>query len=89
MVSTEFGAPKAFWEGFNPADVAKGLYGKTLSIWNWSEKKLVSEIDLGVDGLIPLEVRFPHNPDASYGFVGTALSSSLIKFFKDPVSEQY
>ena len=24
MMSTEFGAPKAFWKGFNPADVGNG-----------------------------------------------------------------
>ena len=34
-------------------------------------------IDLGRRGLIPLEVRCHHNPDATPGFVGAALSSAM------------
>jgi len=60
-----------------------------LSFWSWNEKKLINQVDLGNDGLIPLEVRFPHNPDRTYGFVGAALSSSLIKFFKDETTGKY
>jgi 56kDa selenium binding protein (SBP56) len=34
-------------------------------------------IDLGPDGLIPLEIRFLHNPDKPVGFLGAALSSNI------------
>jgi selenium-binding protein 1 len=37
---------------------------------------------LGEDGLIPLEVRFHHNPDSDHGFVGAALSANIIHWFK-------
>lgn len=82
MVSTGWGAPKAFSKGFNPAEVEAGLYGHTLYFWDWTEKKLIQEIDLGTDGLIPLEVRFLHEPSAPHGFVGAALSSNVIHFTK-------
>ena len=35
--------------------------------------------------MIPLELRFLHNPDATEGYVGAALSSNLIRFYKDNV----
>ena len=38
---------------------------------------MTQSIDLGEDGLIPLEVRFQHNPDSTHGFVGAALSSTM------------
>ncbi|KAL4461890.1 hypothetical protein ABPG72_003910 [Tetrahymena utriculariae] len=79
MVSSQFGSPKAFWYGFNPEQVQK-LYGNSLLFWDWQKRKLINKVELGSDGLIPLEVRFPHNPQVNYGFVGAALSSTLIKF---------
>ena len=44
------------------------------------------EIDLGEEGKIPLELRFLHNPDATEGFVGAALSSTIIRFHRNEVS---
>lgn len=38
------------------------------------------------DGLIPLEIRFLHNPAAAQGFVGCALSSTIQRFFKNEVT---
>ena len=40
-------------------------------------------IDLGETGLIPLEVRLLHDPDADEGFVGAALSSTMWHFHRD------
>lgn len=40
------------------------------------------QISLGGEGLIPLEVRFLHNPRQAHGFVGAALSSNVIHFTK-------
>ena len=48
--------------------------------------KLVQTIDLGNEGLVPLELRFLHNPDTTEGFVGATLSSNVIRFFKKEVS---
>jgi len=45
----------------------------------------MQDIDLGEDGMIPLELRFLHNPDATEGYVAAALSSNMIRFYKDKV----
>ena len=42
---------------------------------------------MGPDGLIPLEIRFLHDPDAAEGFVGCALGSCIFRFFRKPVSQ--
>eukprot|EP00271_Cylindrocystis_brebissonii_P014302 TRINITY_DN3561_c0_g1_i1.p1 TRINITY_DN3561_c0_g1~~TRINITY_DN3561_c0_g1_i1.p1 ORF type:complete len:476 (+),score=87.30 TRINITY_DN3561_c0_g1_i1:179-1606(+) len=82
MVSSSWGAPKAFSKGFNPAHVADGLYGQELYVWDWKERVVKQKIDLGAKGMIPLEIRFLHNPERTEGFVAAALSSNLIRFFK-------
>lgn len=83
MVSTEWGAPGAFVNGFNPAEVTE-KYGSSIHFWDWTERKVIQKIDLGADGLIPLEVRFLHEPSQPHGFVGAALSSNVIHFTKNP-----
>ncbi|XP_066914535.1 methanethiol oxidase-like [Clytia hemisphaerica] len=87
MVSSEWGSPKAFLTGFNPAHVEQGMYGNNLHIWKWNEKEYVKKIDLGPNGLIPLELRFLHHPDESEGYVGCALSSTLFRIYKDEAEE--
>jgi selenium-binding protein 1 len=77
LVSSEFGEPNAFEPGFNLADVQAGRYGQRLHFWNLAEQRLQQTIDLGESGLIPLEVRWLHDPDKDEGFVGAALSSTM------------
>jgi len=89
MISTEWGAPKAFRGGFNPAHVAEGLYGRHLYFWKWNERELEQTIDLGNDGLVPLETRFLHDPSKAEGFVGAALSSNVFRFHKDSATGKW
>lgn len=77
MVSSEWGAPKTFYSGFDLKDVAAGKYGKQLHFWDWSKHQIIQTVDLGEEGMIPLEVRFHHNPLSTHGFVGAALSSNI------------
>jgi selenium-binding protein 1 len=77
MVSSELGAPTTYLPGFSLDDVAAGLYGRRIHFWDWQQRRIVQSVDLGDEGLIPLEVRFHHNPDSMHGFVGAALSSTL------------
>jgi selenium-binding protein 1 len=77
MVSSEWGAPNTFGKGFDLKDVEAGKYGHSLLFWDWDAHKLIEKIDLGPQGMIPLEVRFHHNPDSAHGFVGAALSSTM------------
>jgi len=55
-------------------------------VWDWTTHELIQRIDLGQDGLIPLEVRFLHDPNESEGYVGCALSSTVFRIYKADVS---
>ncbi|XP_040189351.1 methanethiol oxidase-like [Rana temporaria] len=82
MISTGMAAPKTFTKGFDIEDVKAGLYGHHLYVWDWTKHTRIQTLDLGADGMIPMEMRFLHNPDATQGFVGCALSSSIFRFYK-------
>ncbi|QEG35487.1 selenium-binding protein SBP56-related protein [Bythopirellula goksoeyrii] len=83
MVSSEWAAPNTVSQGFSLEDVKAGKYGQHLQFWNWKERKIEQTVDLGSGGLIPLEVRFYHNPDSTHGFVGAALSSAIFHWHKN------
>nr|KYP57004.1 Putative selenium-binding protein [Cajanus cajan] len=74
MISTSWGAPSAFTKGFNLQHVSDGLYGRHLHVYSWPGGELRQTLDLGDSGLLPLE--------ANTGFVGSALTSNMIRFFK-------
>ncbi len=82
MVSSEWGAPNTIRPGFKLEDVKAGKYGHHLHFWDWTDKSIIKSVDLGEKGLIPLEVRFHHNPDSTHGFVGAALSSVMWHWHK-------
>jgi selenium-binding protein 1 len=77
LISTEWGAPNTFKEGFDLADVSAGRYGHSIHIWDLEKRQVVQDIDFGETGLIPLEIRWLHRPDADEGYVGAALSSTM------------
>jgi selenium-binding protein 1 len=82
MVSSEWAAPRTFSVGFKLEDVGKGKYGQQIHFWDWQKRKILKTVDLGKTGLIPLEVRFHHNPDSTHGYVGAALSSTMWHWHK-------
>ncbi len=82
MVSSEWAAPNTYNQGFNPADVQAGKYGRKIHFWDWKARRIVQSADLGENGWIPLEVRFHHNPESTHGFVGAALSSTMWHWHK-------
>jgi len=82
MVSSEWAAPNTYSAGFNLDDVAAGKYGRQLHFWDWTTHEIAQSVDLGETGLVPLEVRFHHNPDSTHGFVGAALSSTMWHWHK-------
>ncbi|CAI0399941.1 unnamed protein product, partial [Linum tenue] len=83
MISTSWGAPAAFTKGFNLQHVSEGLYGRHLYVYDWSTGELKQQLDLGSTGLLPLEIRFLHDPSKDTGFVGCALTSNMVRFFKN------
>jgi selenium-binding protein 1 len=82
LASSEFGEPVAYEPGFDLDDVAAGRYGSRLHFWNLAERRVEQTLELGETGLVPLEVRWLHNPDADQGFVGAALSSTMWHFHR-------
>lgn len=87
MVSTEWASPNTFLPGFDLNDVSKGKYGRHIHFWDFKNKSIERSIDLGDEGMIPLEARFHHNPDSTHGFVGATLSSNIFHWFKDSKGE--
>jgi methanethiol oxidase len=83
MISSEWAAPNTFKDGFNLEDVTAGKYGHSVHFWDLGDKRVTQTIDLGEGGLIPLEVRWLHNPEATTGFVGAALSSAMFQWYRD------
>ena len=59
-----------------------GRYGSRDPLLEPEERALEQTIDLGEKGLVPLEVRWLHDPDADEGFVGAALSSTMWRFHR-------
>lgn len=82
MVSSEWSAPNTYRGGFALEDVQAGKYGSQIHFWDWSKRSIVKSVDLGEEGLLPLEVRFQHNPDSTHGYVGAALSSTMWHWYK-------
>lgn len=83
MVSTEWGTPNVFKKGFKPEDAVSEDYGRSLNFFSWSKRELIQSIDLGAEGIAPLEVRFLHNPLEKQGFVGCAVNSTVFRFYLD------
>jgi selenium-binding protein 1 len=83
LASSEFGAPSAYEPGFDLDDVGKGRYGSRVHFWSLSGRTLQQTVELGETGLVPLEMRWLHDPDADQGFVGAALSSTMWRFHRE------
>ncbi len=84
MISSEWGTPRLLKKNLDLSHVEQGKYGTHLNVFDWKEKKLTQRIDLGMEGVMPLEIRFLHDPKATEGYVGCALFAKVFRFFKTP-----
>ena len=82
LVSSEWAAPETYYPGFDLEDVEAGKYGDSIHIWDWESREHVQTLEFGEAGQVPLEVRMSHNPEETQGFVGAALSSTMIHFYR-------
>ncbi|XP_072382430.1 methanethiol oxidase [Diabrotica undecimpunctata] len=82
MVATEWGVPKIFKKGFQPSDTEPETYGRSLNFFSWKKREFIQSINLGEDGIAPLEVRFLHNPKESQGYVGCAVNANIYRFYR-------
>lgn len=87
MVASEWGAPKHFRRGFKGSDLQE--YGTHLNFYKWSTHELNYSVDLGQEGVTPLEIRFLHNPKRAEGFVGCAVFSKVFRFHKPDDSDKF
>ena len=55
---------------------------------DWEKRTVKQKVKLGQSGLLPLEVRFLHDPDKAHGFCGAALSSNIIHFTKVSATQE-
>jgi selenium-binding protein 1 len=83
MLSSEWAAPSTFEPGFNLEDVTAGKYGHRVHVWDLEKRTHQQTIDLGGDGLVPLEIRWLHDPEAEEGFVAATLSSKVWRVHKN------
>ena len=76
LVSSEFGAPERLRARLRPRTTSPpGATASRLHFWNLAERRALEQtLDLGENGLVPLEIRWQHDPDADEGFVGATLS---------------
>ncbi|KAI5695008.1 hypothetical protein M8J76_012905 [Diaphorina citri] len=83
LISSEWGAPKSWKAGCRLADVSDPeLYGTSLNIFSYSKRNLLQIIDLGEEGIAPLEIRFLHDPKATEGFVGCGVTGNVFRFYR-------
>lgn len=87
MISSEWASPSTYYGGFDLDDVAAGKYGSKLHVWDWDKHELLKSIELGDEGMIPLEIRFQHDPESMHGYVGAALSTTMWHLFIDEGGE--
>jgi len=87
MVSSEWASPNTYYGGFDLDDVAAGKYGSKIHFWDWDKHEVIKSVDLGSEGMIPLEIRFHHNPDSMHCYVGAALSTTMWHLLKDNSGE--
>lgn len=81
LVASEWGIPRVFKKGFQPVDAEN--YGRCLNFYSWKERTLQQIINLGDDGIAPLEIRFLHDPKSCEGLVGCAVTSNVYRFYKN------
>ena len=46
------------WHLFEPIWTHQGHYGTHLNVYDWTTRKLLQKIDLGMEGVMPLEIRW-------------------------------
>eukprot|EP01023_Acetabularia_acetabulum_P051981 TRINITY_DN575_c0_g1_i2.p1 TRINITY_DN575_c0_g1~~TRINITY_DN575_c0_g1_i2.p1 ORF type:complete len:472 (-),score=84.93 TRINITY_DN575_c0_g1_i2:358-1773(-) len=85
MISTEFWL-NSYMKMFDPSEIGTA-YGSKMHVFKWDTREKVQTIEMGDKGMVPLEIRFMHNPDSLHGFVGCALSSNLVHFYKDSAED--
>ncbi|KAJ8975197.1 hypothetical protein NQ317_014919 [Molorchus minor] len=61
------GCSKIFKKGYHPSHSKDpNAYGQSINFFSWSKRELIQSIDLGEDGVAPLEIRFYLKSDGKW-----------------------
>jgi selenium-binding protein 1 len=74
MITSEWGTPNMVKDGVNPELLLAGKYGHKIHIWDLDKRRHLQEVDLGAEQQWVLELRPPHDPQKTHGFVGVGVS---------------
>ena len=74
MITSEWGTPNMVSSGVNPELLLAGKYGHALHVWDMRSRRHLTDLDLGAEQQMVLELRPAHNPTRAYGFVGVVMS---------------
>lgn len=77
LVTTEWGSPNAWREGFRLHDLENGQYGSCLNVYDFTTGKRTQILDLKDMGKVPLEVKFMHEANNEHGYVVCALGGTV------------
>src|SRR6185503_15248595 len=88
MITSEWGTPNMVENGVIPELLLGGKYGHQLHLWDLKSRKHVKALDLGAEQQFALELRPSHDPNKTYGFVNSVistkdLSSSIFLWFNE------
>jgi selenium-binding protein 1 len=75
MVTSEWATPSMFEGGLNLGDVINQRFGHQLHFWDMRRRKHLQAVDLGAEHQMTLELRPAHDPQKTYGFTGTVVST--------------
>ena len=83
LASSEFGEPSRLRGRVRPRRRRRRALRQPPALLEPGERRVEQTLELGETGLVPLEMRWLHDPDADEGFVGAALSSTMWHFHRD------
>lgn len=88
LISSEWGTPALVENGLLPEALLGRQYGHRIHFFDLDERRHISEVDLGDQYQMALELRPAHDPAATYGFAGVVidvsdLSGAVFTWYKD------
>ncbi|EOD45411.1 putative selenium-binding protein [Neofusicoccum parvum UCRNP2] len=93
LISSEWGSPSMIEGGLVPELLLQNRYGHAVHFWDLARGRHAQRVDLGAEHQMVLEVRPSHDPEATWGFVGVAvstadLSGSVFRWYLDEEAEE-
>lgn len=75
LITSEWGTPAMIENGMVPELLLKQEYGHALHFWDLAEGRHLQRVELGPEHQMALELRPAHDPGASWGLMGSVIST--------------